>query len=190
MNTLLELSRRLTRIAGPGLLALAAAITVLARPAAALDVQEYEVKAAYLYNFARFVEWPALPEGSLQVCIVGRDPFGPALAGLEGRSVQGRTVRVRRDVAVSDLGACQIAFISDSEERRLPMILRTAAGQPVLVVSDIEGFADGGGMIGLALADQKVQFDVNLAPIRQSGLKVPAQVLKLARQVLNPKGRP
>jgi len=162
----------------------------LARPAGADDIQEYEVKAAYLFNFARFTEWPSPQEGPIQLCLLGHDPFGSALSGLEGRPVQGRTMHVRRGIAVGDIPGCHIVFISDSEERRVPLDVRVANTYPVLTVSDIEGFTDSGGMIGLYLSDQRVQFDVNLAALRAANLKLPAQVLKLARQVVNARGQP
>jgi len=140
--------------------ACAAAAGTALTPVRAQDVQEYEVKAAYLFNFARFTEWPAPQEGPLQVCLAGRDPFGAALSALEGRPVQNRTVHVKRDVAVADIAGCNILFVADSEERRLPLIVRAASAHPVLTVSDIEAFTDNGGMIGLYLADQRVQFEL------------------------------
>lgn len=149
--------------------------------------EEYQVKAAYLFNFAKFVEWPAAAfrstDAPLALCVAGRDPFGSALAAYEGRLVQGREVRVRRGVAAGDVRSCNILFVSDSEERRLPPILAQTAGFPVLTVSDLDGFVDAGGVIGLVEADSRVQFEVNLASAARAQLKLSTQLLRLARRV-------
>ena len=168
--------------------ALASALAIA--PARAGDVQEYEVKAAYLFNFARFAEWPVSKDDrNLQLCLIGRDDFGGSLAALEGKSVQSRTLRVRR-VLLEEIDGCHILFVSESERRRLAMILSMTETQSVLTVSDIDGFAEKGGMVGLQLVDQRVQFDVNLGALYSANIKLPAQVLKLARLILNPRGRP
>ncbi|MCB1940215.1 MAG: YfiR family protein, partial [Rhodocyclaceae bacterium] len=109
---------------------------------------EYQLKAAFLLNFARYAEWPSLPSGSLKVCLYGRDPFGAALSSLEHRQVQGREVKVVLLGSIEQASACQLLFISDSEERRSATLLRSLAGTPVLTVSDMEGFVDEGGGIG------------------------------------------
>jgi YfiR/HmsC-like len=178
----------LRRVLGAAAAACAAAAGPL--PVPAQELQEYEVKAAYLFNFGRFTEWPAPQEGPVQLCVLGRDPFGTALGGLEGRTLQNRTLHLRRDIALADIPSCSMLFISESEERRLAQVVRAASAHPILTVSDIEGFTENGGMIGLYLVDQRVQFDVNLGAIRQANLKLPAQVLKLARQVVNSRGHP
>jgi len=181
----------MTKPPGTKLLAtLLAALALAAGLSQGQEAGEYDVKAAYLFNFARFTEWPPPQEGPLQVFLMGRDPFGAPLSALEGRMAQNRPVHIKRDVAVDDMAACQIVFVSDSEARRLKPILQAASAHPTLTMSDIGGFADNGGMVGLYLADQRIQFDVNLAAIRDANLKVPAQVLKLAHQIINPKARP
>lgn len=148
---------------------------------------EYQVKAAFLYNFAKFTEWPddgrVAREGGYTLCIVGRDPFGAALDEIAGRQVHGLPLRVRRAVSLDTVRDCQILFVSESEERRLPELLRAIEARPVLTVSDIDGFADAGGMIGLALADRRLQFDVNLGAATRSNLRISSQLLKLARSV-------
>lgn len=153
---------------------------------------EYQVKAAFLFNFARYTDWPS-PAASghdapFSVCIIGRDPFGDELAVLEGKIVHDRPLRVRRGVALDQLQGCQLLWVSESEERRLAAILRAAAPYPVMTVSDIEGFVEAGGMIGLMVIDERVRFDVNLASVRQANLHVSSQVLKLARNVTGVKG--
>lgn len=168
-----------------------APLLALALPAIAYaqspDPSEHEIKAAFLYNFARFTEWAdesKNPRASdFVLCIVGKDFFGPALAAIEGKLVHGQPLRVRRGVALESLRDCHMLFVSDSEERRLPAVLKAAQAHPVLTVSDIEGFAEAGGMIGLVLVDKRFRFDVNLAPAHRARLKISSQLLRLARSV-------
>ena len=145
---------------------------------------EYQLKAAFLLNFARYAEWPSLPPGSLKICLYGRDPFGAALSSLEHRQVQGREVKVVLLGSIEQASACQLLFISDSEERRSATLLRSLAGTPVLTVSDMEGFVDEGGGIGFVLVDDRIRFDINNAAIQRGGMKLSAQLLRLARRVL------
>lgn len=156
-------------------------------------LSEQQIKAGFVLNFARYVEWPeqafAGKEAPLILCVLGRDPFGGALSAIERRSVQGRELRVRRDVLAEDTRGCHVLFVSDSEARRLAPILRQVAGNPILTVSDIEGFTDAGGGIGMTHGDERLQFEVNLDALQQGRLKASSQLLKLARSVLGGKGR-
>lgn len=162
-----------------------AAILMLATGwAGAQGPSENQVKAAYVFHFVRYVEWPAKsftsPTTPFSVCIGGREPFGGALSGIEGRQVQGRELRVRRGVAAEDLQSCQVLVVSDAEERRTGTWLKaTPAG--VLTVSESEGFIDAGGAIGLVTADERIQFDVNIEALNRAGLKASAHLLKVAR---------
>ncbi len=154
---------------------------------------EYQIKAAMIYNFAKFVEWPAdalaPAPAPLTLCVLGRDPFGGALAAIEGRSAQGRELRVRRGLAADEFRGCHLLFIADSEERRLPALLRTLANQPVLAVSDIEGFAEAGGTIALIESDGRLQFEINLGAAQRANLKISSQLLRLAKLVRDSKGK-
>jgi hypothetical protein len=147
---------------------------------------EYQIKAAYLLNFARYVEWPAarLPAGAaLRACVLGRDPFGGALGALEGRQVNGHELRVRQLDGAAQTDDCQVVFVAESEERRLGAVLRMLAGRGLLLVSDIDGFAEAGGSIGLVTEDGRVRFDINQASLQRDGLRASAQLLRLARTV-------
>lgn len=151
---------------------------------------EYQIKAAYLLNFARYVEWPAarLPGGApLRLCVLGRDPFGGALVGLEGRLINAHEVRVRQVDGVESAVDCHIVFIADSEERRVGPILRSLAARGVLTVSDIDGFAEAGGDIGLITEDSRVRFDINQASLLRNGLRASSQLLRLGRNVFGMK---
>jgi hypothetical protein len=157
--------------------------------AGASDVPEYEVKAAFLCNFGKFVEWPsgALLDGEAMVIgVLGRDPFGGALDKLSGRvTVQGRRLGVRRVNAMNELGRVQILFIAESKASALPEIIKALGKSPVLTVSDIDGFLDKGGAINLFLDESKVRFSVNLKATQRAGLKVSSQLLNVANGVRN-----
>jgi hypothetical protein len=178
--------RRLYRIAILAVLGLGGLLAVASPPPG-----EYQIKAAYLLNFARYMEWPAtrLPGGApLRLCVLGRDPFGGALGGLDGRQVNGHEVRVRQVDSVELATECHIVFVSDSEERRMGVILRGLALRGVLTVSDIEGFAEAGGSIGLVTEDERVRFDINQASLQRDSMRASSQLLRLGRNVIGMKG--
>jgi hypothetical protein len=149
---------------------------------------EAQAKAAFVLNFARYVEWPssafASREAPVVACLFGRDGLGTALAALEGRAVQNRTLKVRRSASVEELKGCHVVFIAESEERRIVPIVRGLMGHPVLTVSDSERFIDSGGAIGLVYGDERLQFEVNRQALEQAQLKASASLLKLARTIL------
>ena len=171
------------RIAAPLALLLALTLALCWAPARA-QVADTQIKAAFLVNFAKYAEWPAAsfatPGAPLKLCIVGRDPFGDTLRPV---TVGGRPLSIERAVSDDALKTCHIAFISESEDRRLPRILALLRGEPVLTVSDIDGFAESGGMIELVLADGRMRFDINLAAANASKFRLSSQLLKLARSV-------
>lgn len=148
---------------------------------------EYQVKATYLYNFGKFVEWPAraLAEGdSFAICILGRDPFGPILdATLAGETLKGKPAVARRIARVQDAAGCRILFISSSERAQVPHILATVSKMAVLTVSDIAGFAERAGMVQFVLDDCRVRFELNVAPAASAGLTLSAQLLQVAKSV-------
>jgi len=147
---------------------------------------EYKVKAAFLFNFSKFIEWTTpLPQGEpFVIGIVGVDPFGDLLEQtVRNKTINGRSLVVRRYSNVKQLGPCHILFISASERNRLGSILQAVAGTGTLTVSEIESFAALGGMINFVLENNKVRFEINPEATARSGLQVNAQLLKLARVV-------
>jgi len=163
------------------LMVMTMAIPVVATPT------EYDVKAAFLYNFAKFVEWPPdtfkEPTAPLTVCVLGDDPFGEALEKeFSGKTVQDRPI-VFEPLDHHAPAACQVLFVSASERKRVDAILQDLQGPPILTVSDIHRFVKHGGMIGFTLEDDRVRFEVNLAAAEQAGLKISSQLLKLAKNV-------
>ncbi len=149
------------------------------------DPDEAEVKAAFVYNFAKFVEWPpeTLPvaDSSLSLCVLGHDPVATELLQLEGREAQGRSLHVRSLESPDEIRGCHILFVGASEAPRFPLILQAAGDQPVLTVADRREFLRQGGVIYLYVDGQRVQFGVNLGAAQSRGLKLSARLLQLAR---------
>jgi hypothetical protein len=144
---------------------------------------EQQLKAAYLVNFLKYVEWPdSAPKST--ICLFGRDALGAALASYEGRSVAGRELALRRVSGPDQLDECQILFVPDTEEARFPAVLRWTENRPILTVSDAEFFARQGGGIALVREDTRLRFDVNLDTLNRAHLKPASQMLRLARQVI------
>ena len=174
------------RTAFLALLLFAFAATAL-HPAAAAGPSEYEVKAAFLYNFARFVEWPLDAAGddrTFVVTVLGRDPFGSALDDtLRGKMIDDKRVVVRRALRSEDVGRSHIVFISDSESDRLPAILKSLEAAPVLTVGEMNQFAERGGVIRFKVDQERIRLEINVAAAQRSRLRISSQLLKLARIV-------
>jgi hypothetical protein len=170
------------------LAACAAASLNLAPVAAAQksEPKEYEVKAVYLYNFGRFVQWPdrATKDDTFAVCVLGSDPFGAILdATVANETIDNRKLVARRVAKPGDAAGCRILFISSSETRRIEAILAALQNSSVLTVSDMPGFITYGGMIQFVLAENKVRFQVNLAATDKAGLTFSSQLLKVATYI-------
>lgn len=146
---------------------------------------EYEVKAAFLYNFGKFVQWPAQAapalENSFELCVLGDDPFGPSLyRTIAAETIDGRHVVARQIFTAQEAGNCRILFISVSEAAELTDVLTALDGTSVLTVSDMPEFARRGGMIQFVLRDKKVRFAINLPAAEHAGLRLSSQLIKLA----------
>jgi hypothetical protein len=149
---------------------------------------EYQVKAAYLYNFTKLVEWPAetfpTQNSDLTIGIVGDDPFGQALdAEALNIPTNGHKVVIKRLRWNQDLRESQVIFIGLTEKRHLGPILASLKGASVLTVSDIENFTSSGGMIGLIFDVDRIRFEINLVPTINSHIRISSQLLSLARTV-------
>ncbi|MDQ3624574.1 MAG: YfiR family protein [Verrucomicrobiota bacterium] len=145
---------------------------------------EYDVKAAFIANFVKFVRWPAgaLPDANapLTIGILGNDPFGGALdRSVHEQSAGGRKMNVRRGRRVEDLRGCQVVFIGSS----VGNLGQTLAALPgnVLTISDIPGFTRQGGMIGFVMEGDKVGFEINSANAQRAGLEITSRLLRLAK---------
>ena len=150
--------------------------------------EEYQVKAAYLYNFGRFVEWPvSLAAGDdFPVCVLGVDPFGTELedAGV-GLTIEERPVAVRRVAAADEARTCRVLFIGEADGPSLARIFGGLAGAGVLTVGETANFAQRGGMIQFVADGPRVRFIVNRAAAESAGLSLRADLLRVATRVLN-----
>jgi YfiR/HmsC-like len=146
---------------------------------------EYDVKAAFLYKFASFVDWPEPARNeAVGICIVGRDPFGSALERVvEGKTIGGRAFVVRRLKDWKAGAPCHILFIGGSDPQRLRAVLGQVRHEPILTVGDIPGFCESGGGINLMVVDSKVKLEINVDATARSGLQVSSKLLSLARIV-------
>lgn len=156
-----------------------------ASPAPAQQASASQVKAAFLYNFAKFVEWPpgTFDSGRADITlgILERDPLAGALASLQGKEVQGRKIVVKRSQGIDELKKCHIFFASASEISDLPKILDALKGRPVLTVTDeVDDFARLGVIINLNLVGDKIRFGIDVKNAEKCGLKISSQLLKLA----------
>ncbi len=152
---------------------------------AAEALLEYQVKAVCVLNAARFVSWPAAALGDadspLVIGILGDNPFGSSLQEIvKGETVQQHRITVRR-VSLAEAATVHVLFISYSERDHIQGILRTLGDSSVLTVSEIDGFTQNGGMLGLALARGKIRFEVNQDAASRAQLKISSQLLLLAR---------
>ncbi len=149
--------------------------------------REYEIKAAYIYNFINYIDWPdnAFPAsgGTITIGIVGQSPFAAALNTLNGKQVKGRTLALKQVTDIKDLDQCQIVFINSSEKSRLPELLGKLKDSRVLTVSEIDGFAQQGGIINFISEHNKVRFEINPDAAHRLGLNISSELLKLAKLV-------
>jgi len=154
------------------------------------SVGEYSLKAAFIYNFSKFVEWPESAfRGRRDFCIasLGRTPLDRELAALNGKVVQGRSIVFRKVSSPEDAAQCQVLIISRSELSKLEGILDTLRDLPVLTIAESDDFCKKGGMLSLEKENGKIVFDVNFRETQRAKLKPNSQLLKLARRIY---GRP
>ncbi|MGB5988079.1 MAG: YfiR family protein [Desulfobacterales bacterium] len=146
---------------------------------------EYLIKAAFIYNFAKFVDWPqdAFPDDQapLILTVLGQDPFGDTLGTLANKRVRGRAFEIRRTSQLSDLAPCHILFIARSEKQRLTEIQNKINDWPVLTVSDMGAFTQRGGAVQFILAQSKIRFTINPKRAEQNKLHISSQLLRLAQ---------
>jgi len=157
---------------------------------------EYRIKAAFLYNFAKFVQWRKCPdkkkkdEARLTIGILGRDPFGASISVLDGKTVGGRTLVIRRFSKLEQVQSCHILFISRSEKQDLARILRSVGPSGTLTVGDMDGFVRAGGVVHFFMKQNKVRFEINVTAAEKARLKISSKLLKLARIVRNSEDKP
>jgi len=167
---------------GTALVALATGPSV---SAVSTSATEYEVKAAFLFSFAKYIQWPddALGRGddAFVIGVLGEDPFGRVLDDtLAGKAILGHPVVVTRFARLEDVARAHILFVGESSDPARGQVLKSLRGRPILSAGESEEFAEQGGIVGFRTQDKKVRFDINLARAEESRLKISSQLLKLA----------
>jgi hypothetical protein len=164
-----------------------ALVVALALPSAvpAQMADEYEVKAAFLFNFTRFVDWPPSSRNApFCIGVDGADPFNGTMEGVvKGRSVGGRAIAIKHFKPGDDATACQIVFISASDPRKAAAILAQFKAVPILTVGDAPGFCKIGGVIGFSVQGNKVKLDINPEAALRARLQISSKLLSLASLV-------
>ncbi|MFD0738490.1 YfiR family protein [Lysobacter koreensis] len=157
---------------------------LLFAPVAQADVlPEYRLKAAFLYNFATFTQWPPTVGRTLNVCVHGPNPFGSALGALHGKAVGTRRIVVPRPGGGQPLKECQVLFISAPAIGDLPRLLKQLGNTPVLTVAESPGAASAGVALNMAVAQNRITFEANPAAARAAQLVLSSKLLRLATQV-------
>ncbi len=158
----------------------------LAQPAHA-ESGEYQIKAAMIYNMIRFMDWPeeALPAsaGQFTICVAGKGGLGPAVDGLQGKQVKGKTVVVRHSSPVTGAAGCQVLVLSDLDKTATADLLEKTRSSVVVTVADSAGFARSGGTVGFILQNSKIRFEINQTAAQRHRIRISAQLLKLAQIV-------
>jgi len=153
------------------------------------DSSEYLIKAGFIFNFAKFVEWPpttfAQPDSPIVIGILGTDPFGTIIDHIvQDKKIGGRGFVVKRlkwGAEAKDLRECKILFVGASERVHIDELVQIVKGLPILTVGETPGFAEHGGVIRFVLEDNRVRFEVNVDAARQGGLTISSRLLTLAR---------
>jgi hypothetical protein len=154
---------------------------------------EYRVKAAFLFNFTRFVDWPpdayASTESPLEICIIGNDPFGQNLdEAMAGKLVDRHPLKARRIRQPSEAETCEILFVSTSEQARQRELISALNGHPILTVGETPDFIQDGGMVRFLLVDGKIRFIINQRMVELAKLTVSSKLLSVAHSVVRDTG--
>jgi YfiR/HmsC-like len=158
------------------------------------EIEEYKVKAAFIYNFAKFVEWPPqvfkTPEGPIVVCVLGHNPFGSALEEvIRGKSIDGRAFAFRQVADSEEANTCQVLFVSSAEGKRFHAVCGNLNPEGILTVGEEQGFATGGGVINFKLDGGRVRFEINVGAAERAQLHISSKLLGVAQIVKTEKLR-
>jgi len=161
------------------LIALAAVSMALAD-----DLTEYRLKAEYLYRFALFTEWPDDVGDTLNLCVLGVDPFGAELDALQGKSVARRNIVVLRNITADALDGCQIIYVAPSAATDLRRLIEQTKGQPVLIIADTPGAARRGATLNMTVVNNHITFEANMLAARGARINLSSRLLRLATEVI------
>lgn len=147
---------------------------------------EYEVKAAFIYNFTKFTEWPqGGRKREVNICVVGNDPFGKSLKEIQNRMIHDKEVRVKHARLSGEMQGCHVLFISNSERNRVSQIVEALGNASVLTIGDTKGFAQQGVMVNFYTEYDKIRFEINIGRVNKTGLKISSSLLRLAKIIHN-----
>ncbi len=147
------------------------------------ELPEYRLKAAFVYNFIVYTEWPVATGQTLNLCILGNDPFGAEIDGLQGKAAGGRKIALHRKAAGQALADCQVVFVAASAIEGLPRVLEALRRRPVLTLADSPGAMRRGVVLNMNMVQGKVTFEANLQAARDAGLDLSSKLLRLATEV-------
>lgn len=162
--------------------------------------QEYKVKAAFLYNFLKFIEWPTTKisdEKTINIGIIGTNPFGKAFEPVQGKKIGDKKIAIKffdstektklTSEQIDNIRKCHVLFVCGSEKKQFKDIINYVKDHNVLTVGDTNGFLDAGGIINFMIEDQKVCFKINNYNAKQAKLNIRSQLLRLAKKVIEEK---
>ena len=167
--------------------------------------REYQIKAAFLYNFIKFVDWPekkvADSNDTITIGIIGEDPFGDALKPIKDKQIKGKKIVTKQFKGFEELkksktelrqkneilGKCHLLFICSSEKENLREIINSVKDSSVLTVGNMKGFLEAGGVINFIMEQKKVHFEISVTAAEQAEFKIRSKLLRLAKEVVNEK---
>lgn len=176
------------------ILVMIVAVSAMSAQATAAAGKEYQIKAAFIYNFIKFIQWPEEESDqreSIKIAIIGEDPFGSSFDPIIQKTVKNKKIELVKFDSFEDiedkqlLYDCQVVFVCKSEERNLSRIFESLNGRAILTISEIDDFADNGGMIGFKNNNNKVSFEINIRTMKAVNIKASSQLLKLALRVID-----
>ena len=148
------------------------------------ELSEYKLKAAFLYNFAVFTDWPSYVTSPLNLCVYGKDPFDDDLDKLNGKKIGSRTIAVHRNVRLDQIKSCQVVFIPNNDVGRLSSVIDMLQGSPTLVVAESPGATQMGAALNMTMAQGRIVFEANLKAAQKAGLNLSSKMLRLAVEVI------
>lgn len=159
-----------------------------ARAAEPVKLQEDKIKSGLIYNFLKYTKWPdqafATPSSPLQVCLLGGDSLSGTLDPLHGRTAQQRVISIQTPKTTAGITACHLVVIHHNQHDKIAAIVSAVSGSPILTLSDIDSFAQKGGMVELSTqADRRIHLYVNVDAIREAGMNIDNRLLQLAEKV-------
>jgi YfiR/HmsC-like len=156
---------------------------------ASSTAEEYSIKAAFLFHFAQFVEWPEgafrKADSPLVYCTIGEDPFQGLLdATLKDKTIGAHAFQIRHLKQIQDAEGCHLVFVGEGEKKQILAALAVLKGSPILTVGESERFVQEGGIIAFCLEENKIRFEINLEAAEKANLKISSRLLALAKTVI------